>query len=140
MTSFISSFVETVHENIDPSYVREKQQVKKGVQATGLISTATLVASIALGTIGIALTCGGLIATGLALTSVSLPLCYSSFNAYTVSKNISDIIDNPKQYQKITDFELTWDKQKIKKKLEQDTFCFSSIVDVAVEKVSKLKK
>lgn len=141
MASFISSFMENVHENIDPSYIREKEETKKQLQSIGLISTAILVASIALVIFGVALTASGGFSAiiGLPIILVSLPLGYLSFNAYKVTKNISDIEDNPKEYQRFIGWDLIWDKQKIKKKLEQETFCFSWIVDVAVEEMGKSK-
>ena len=139
MTSIISSFIENVHENIDPSYLKEKREIKKNLQQVGLISTAASIASLAVGIFGLALTVsGGLGAIiGLPLILVSLPLGYLAFNTYKLSENMKDIIDNPKEYQRFFGLVPTFDKQKIKKKLEEETFCFSWAAELAAEAMAK---
>lgn len=83
MVNFISSFMENIHENIDPSYMKEKEETKKQLQAIGLVSTAALIVSIAIGLFGTASTASGGFGAviGLPLILVSLPLGYFSFNA-----------------------------------------------------------
>ncbi|MBA3816436.1 MAG: hypothetical protein H0X29_07950 [Parachlamydiaceae bacterium] len=136
MVNFVSSFIESIHENIDPSYLKDKDQAKKNLKQIGLTSTATLVTSIVFGILGISLTASGA-AIGLPLILVSLPIGYLSFNVYNVSKNINDILDNPKDYQRLFVLDPGYDKQKIKTKLEQGTFCFSWIIELALDEVAK---
>lgn len=134
MLNSMSSFFENIHENIDHAYLLEKEERKKQIQSVGLISTAVLVASAVVGIFGFALTISGTVGAviGLPLILVTLPLGYLSFNTYKVSKNMNDIIDNPTAYRNLN---LTLDKQQIKKKLQQETFCFDWIIDLAVEKI-----
>lgn len=129
----LSLFLESIHENANPAYLQQKEEKKKLIQSMGLISTAVLVASAVVGIFGIALTLSGGVGAvmGLPLILVNLPLGYLSFNAYKVSQNINDIIDNPAIYRNLNQ---TFDKQKIKKKLEKETFFFNWIIDVLVDK------
>lgn len=133
MVNFIPSVIDYIHENVDPSYMKEKEESKKAIQAAGLISTAGIIASAALAILG--LTSGGLV--GSALILVSLPAGYLSYNAYKMFGNIHDIIDNPKIYQNSLGLEPTFDKQKLKAKLMQDTVCFNFCVDFIVEEMAK---
>lgn len=139
MINFICSSIENIHENIDPSYLKEKEGVKNNVLVIGLVSTATFVTSIAFAIFGIALTVSSGLGAfiGFPIILVSLPVGYLSYNAYKISKNTNDIIDNPKKYQRLFGLDPAFDKQKIKNKLEQGTFCFSSIVEIALEGVAK---
>lgn len=140
MVSFsLASFLENIHETVDPAYLEAKEANKKGIQFVGFIATATFVASVASAIFGMALTVssgfGAIL--GAPIILVSLPIGYASYNAAKVSKNINDIIDNPKEYQKLFGLHQVFDKQKIKKKLEQETFCFSWAVNVVVEAMVK---
>lgn len=132
MVRFVSSFVEDFREFVDPSYLEAKEEMKKNLRTMGLVATGTLVASFALTFFGAALTTSGF---GAPIIFVSLPLGYSSYNCYKISENLYDIIENPTEYQKFTS--LSVDKQKIKKKLGEGTFCFSWIIDLAVDEAIK---
>lgn len=146
--NFISSFVEKVHEKIDPSYLKKKENVRQNLMTVGLVSTASLVMSTAFGIFGIALTNSAKtsVLAGLSVLLVSLPMGYLSYNVYKVSGNAKSIIDDPKLY---------WDPlksekglkganiQKVKRKLEEGTIGFSWVIDCAVTegiKVYKAKK
>lgn len=140
MIDYISPYMENIHENVDPAYKMEKEEAKRQLQPIGLVATATLIASIALGIFGIALAVSGGYGAivALPLILISVPLCYLSYNAYKVTKNIDEIIDNPKKYQKFHyQQDPTLDMQKIKKKLAKDTICFRPVVDWFVDKMDR---
>ncbi|MBS0585280.1 MAG: hypothetical protein JSR76_03135 [Verrucomicrobia bacterium] len=136
MSGFIS-FIEKFHESVSPEYVKKKEGAQKEVQQVGLIATAALVGSVAFGVLGVLLTIsGGFPAViGLGLILVTLPLGYLAFNTYTASKNMRDIIDSPKEYQKFLGLDQAFDKQKIKNKVSEGTFWFNWIVDIAIDKM-----
>lgn len=146
MVNHLSSFIghlhdaaEHVHENIDPEYKKQKEEMKDGLQKMGLLSTAGVASSIALGILGIALTASGGLAAivGVPLILVSLPLGYLAYNAYRVAENLNDIVDNPIKFHAPFTLEKAFDKQKIKEKLKENTFGFSWIIDFAIDQLSK---
>jgi|JI9StandDraft_1071089.scaffolds.fasta_scaffold21419_5 hypothetical protein len=136
VSGFIS-LIEKFHESLDPVYLKKKEGAQKEIQQVGLVATAALVGSVAFGVLGILLTISGGFpaAIGLGLILVTLPLGYLAFNTYTASKNMRDIINSPKEYQKLLSLDQVFDKQKIKDKVSEGTFCFNWIVDIAVEKM-----
>ena len=149
MVSPITSFIghlqdsaEYLHENIDSAYKKQKEEVKDCLQKVGLLSTATMAASIALGILGI--TCaatGGLAAVvGVPLILVSLPLGYLAYNGYRIAENLNDIVANPKKYQVSFGLEGALDKDKVKEKLKENTFGFSWIISAVIDQLSKNKK
>lgn len=137
--NFISSFLENTHENIDSSYVKEKKEMKKKIRTVGLITTATFLISVIFAIFGIAISTASLWGAiiGLPIILVSLLTSYLSYNGYKISKNINDIINNPKKHQKFLGLKSVFDKQKIKDKLEKDTIFFSWIIELFVEEISK---
>lgn len=139
MVNLIPSFLDYIHENIDPAYAERKKEVKKSIQAAGLISTAALVASIVFGVLGIALTTSAGVAVifGLPIILVSLPVGYLSYNSYKTLENIKDVLENPKKYQNSFGLEDSFDKQSLKNKLTQGTFCFSWCIGFILEEMFK---
>lgn len=133
-----TELLENFHRSADPQYARDIDKARSALQDAGLWLTAVAVGSVAFGVIGISLTCGGGVgaALGTSLILVTLPLGYLSFNGTKVSKNLSDILNNPKEYITLKGFGKL-DKQKIKKKVEEETYCFHWIVDAMVDKMIK---
>lgn len=134
MSSFVSNFFEGVHETSNPSYVKEKEELREKVQEAKSYSTAVLASSIALFILGIALIGTG---AGIPLILVSLPMGYASYNFYKTCDNVKDIIDNPKQYQNIWGLDGTYNRQALRSKLAEGTIFFDWFADFIVAKLVK---
>ena len=139
MASFITSLLESAHEYYDPTYQKQKEELKKFVQATGLISTAALIGSVAFAILGISLTASGGFAAviGAPIIFASLPSGYLCYNANKVSENFNDIVSNPKQYQRLLELDPAFDKYKFKNKLTEGTFCFGWAIDCWLDEMVK---
>ncbi|HEV8052651.1 MAG TPA: hypothetical protein VGP47_09155 [Parachlamydiaceae bacterium] len=149
MVNPISSFIgrlqdnaESIHENIDPAYRKQKKEVKEGLQKVGLMSTAALATSVALATLGICcLAIGGAAAfVSIPMFFVSLPLGYLAYNAYRISENLNQIIENPKKYQVSFGLVNAFDKHQVKIKLKENTFGFGWVIDAVMDHYAKNPK
>ena len=136
MPNLVSSLLESAHSSIDPSYAFAKEEDKKEMQQIGLLATAALITSIATGLFGLALTSsGGFSAViGFPVVMISAAVSYLAFNAYKVTRNFADIIDNPKEYQKVFRLSSDFDKEKVKQKLQQNTLCFDWVIERFISK------
>jgi hypothetical protein len=71
---------------------------------------------------------------GLPIIFVSIPIGYLSYNTTQVSKNILEILNNPKAYQNSYGISNTLDSKKLKAKLKENTFFFDFFIEYGVSK------
>lgn len=139
MLSFIPSFAEYVHENVDHNYAKEKEELKGVFQTAQLISAAALVAGVAFTIFAFAsIASGGLVGLGgLMMLTTSLPLVYFSYNSCRLAANLDNILENPKKYQNLFGLEETFNKRAFKQKISEGTYCFNWFISYLTDKLVK---
>lgn len=131
----ISLAVNQIRRHLDPVYVSQYREEKEACRVVGMVSLAGIVGSVALGILGFSLTaCGGIaVVIGVPLLLASLPAGYLSYNCYTISKNVLEIVNNPSAY-RILGLGPA-DRQKIRSKLGEGTFLCNWAVDMVMNDI-----
>lgn len=112
--------LETVQENLDPAYLKEKQKIKNGLIKAELITTISYLALGVFAFLGIAATASGSL-IGIPVFLIAGASSFFLYNLKIVINNMKDIHNNPKNYQKnLLSSEL--DRAKVIKKLKDNTF------------------
>lgn len=140
MPGFIPALIEGIHEAVDPSYMKEKEQAKEACLVLETTSQVALVSAVALAALGITLMATAGVAGivfGTLFLAVALPLGYVSYNSYRVSDNLSKVINCPKEYMKFNGLAPAFDSNKLYKKLRKRTFCCDFMVKKLAYEIAK---
>ena len=140
MSGIPLNFFNTICDGID--YMRKAteetpntKEVKEKFVTASLESTAVLIGSVALDIIGIGISYSWLgPIVGVPIILVGLPLGFASYNGYRVSENLLQVINHPKEY---CTSKNTFDKEKLKKVLTQNTLLCSPAIDLLAEGIAK---
>jgi hypothetical protein len=127
--------------NYDPNYpLNIEDDTRIGLAKGKIVASATLAAAVALTILGAGLVASGVgTVLGAVLISVSLPMCYFSYNISKTLENCEDIVDNRDHYRRFYGFG-AMDETKITNKLRQNTFCFNWFSDWLKIQVLEEKK
>jgi hypothetical protein len=135
MTSQINGFCNQTDQNYA---LNINEQTKKEMAKVKIFATATLVAGIALTILGAALVASGAgTVAGVMLISVSLPMCYFSYNISKTLENSIEILDNPNDYLLYEGSNIE-DDIKVRNKLRKNTICFNWFYDWLDNKILML--
>lgn len=142
MLNVIPTIADKIQETIDPQYLRDKLEAKKGLQKDKENSIQALAASIGLSILGYGLSNCGVVGSlvSMPILMVSLPAGYLTYNSYKTSVNMSDILDNPKKYQTLDGLSQIYSEDLLKEKLRKETICFEWATDPLAERIVQYSK
>lgn len=152
MTSFIPDYINNIHKGLtdridylrtyngthDPSTInKQKACARQGLIHGQLLATVGLIVGVALTALGLATAASGALFASFFIFSISLPLCYLSYNAIQVTENMKDINEHPGFYRPYLGIMDHFDQTKLRQQLTKNTFCFEWIVDFAIQELVK---
>ena len=132
-----SRYAHDVDRSINPDYRRKQERIEKEALTLQLLSNVGKLVSVVALFFGIA-------KSNFSIILVSGFLGYFSTNMYQVGKNYEKVAKNPHNF----DIPFEWvdrlrgqksDNPKLKKHLEQNTFCFGIFVDLMMKHCINLK-
>lgn len=132
MSAFISRIADRVETELNPEYVRIKNDMNNKANIGKIAAVALLVVGVAITLLGLSCASGGS-ALAVPVVLIGASMLYFGLNGYMMFNNLKELADNPKRVVSFGGFGSGIKWEDLKQHFKKNTIAFEWIVDPFVD-------